>query len=108
MFRLRNKKICFSIHTLNLSLAICNTGVGELPAMLTADCRVKFRSDLISLRWYLPSATYLGDKLSAVAWKKFRELLPVFTSRHLSYKTSGHVYSSCRLSAMLYAVKFGR
>ena len=29
------------------------------------------------------------------AWKKFRELLPVLTSRHLSYKTRGHVNSSC-------------
>ena len=26
------------------------------------------------------------------AWKKFRELLPVLTSRHLSSKTRGHVY----------------
>ena len=37
------------------------------------------------------------------AWKKFRELLPVLTSRHLSYKTCGHVYSSCMQSAMLHA-----
>ena len=37
------------------------------------------------------------------AWKKFKELLPVLTSLHLSYKTSGHVYSSCVRSAMLYA-----
>ena len=47
---------------------------------------------------------YLDDMLSAgggceiavttrvkTAWKKFRELLPVLTSRHLSYKTRGHV-----------------
>ena len=33
----------------------------------------------------------------------FRELLPVLASRHLSYKTRGHVYSSCMLSAMLHA-----
>ena len=59
---------------------------------------------------------YLGDMLSAcggcekavtthvkTAWKKFRELLPVLTSRHLSYKTPGHVYSSCVRSAMLHA-----
>ena len=37
------------------------------------------------------------------AWKKFRELLPVLTSRHLSYKTRGHVYSSWVRSAMLHA-----
>ena len=62
------------------------------------------------------SFCYLGDVLSAgggcemavttrvkTAWKKFRELLPVLTSRHLSYKTCGHVYSSCVRSAMLHA-----
>ena len=37
------------------------------------------------------------------ALKKFWELLPVLTSRHLSYKTRGHVYSSCVQSAMLHA-----
>ena len=59
---------------------------------------------------------HLGDMLSAgggceimvttnvkTAWKKFRELIPVLTSRHLSYKTRGHVYSSCVRSAMLHA-----
>ena len=59
---------------------------------------------------------YLTDMLSAgggceitittcvkTAWKKFRELLPVLTSRHLSYKTRCHVYSSCVWSAMLRA-----
>ena len=62
------------------------------------------------------SFCYLGDMLSAAggcvlaittrvktAWKKFRELLPVLTSRHLSYKTRGRVYSSCVRSAMLHA-----
>ena len=50
------------------------------------------------------SFCYMGDMLSAgegceiavttrvkTAWKKFRELLPVLTSRHLSYKTVRHV-----------------
>ena len=37
------------------------------------------------------------------AWKKFRELLPVLTSHHLSYKTRGHVNSSCVRRAMLHA-----
>ena len=37
------------------------------------------------------------------AWTKFRELLPVLTSLHLSYKTRGHVYSSCVRSAILHA-----
>ena len=59
---------------------------------------------------------YLGDMLSAAggcelsttthvktAWKKFKELLPVFSSRHLSLKTGGHVYSYCVRRAMLHA-----
>ncbi|XP_056003414.1 uncharacterized protein LOC130049601 [Ostrea edulis] len=62
------------------------------------------------------SFCYLGDMLSAAggcdlaattrvktAWKKFRELLPVLTSRHLSYKTHGRVYNTCVRSAMLHA-----
>ena len=50
------------------------------------------------------SFCYLGDMLSAAggcelstttrvktAWKKFKDLLPVLSSRHLSFKTRGHV-----------------
>ena len=61
------------------------------------------------------SFCYLGDMLSAgggceitvtscvkTAWKKFRGLLPVLTSCHLSYKTPGHVYSSCVKSPILH------
>ena len=59
---------------------------------------------------------YLGDMLSAAggcelstttcvktAWKKLKDLLPVLSSRHLSFKTRGRVYSSCVRSAMLHA-----
>ena len=35
--------------------------------------------------------------------KKFKELLPVLSSRHLSFKTCGRVYCSCVWSTMLYA-----
>ena len=62
------------------------------------------------------SFCYLGDMLSAAggcelttttrvktAWKKFKDLLPVLSSRYLSFKTCGHVYSSCVWSAMLHA-----
>ena len=62
------------------------------------------------------SFCYLGDMLSAAggcelstttrvktAWKQFKDLLPVLSSRHLSFKTSGRVYSSCVRSAMLHA-----
>ena len=64
----------------------------------------------------VPSFCYLGDMLSAgsgcelsittrvkTAWKKFKELLPVLSSRHLPYKTRGRVYSSYVRSAMLHA-----
>ena len=50
------------------------------------------------------SFCYLGDMLSAAgdceiptttrvktAWKKFKDLLPVLSSRHLSFKTLGRV-----------------
>ena len=37
------------------------------------------------------------------ALKKVRELPLVLTSRNLSYKTRGHVYSSCVRSVMLHA-----
>ena len=37
------------------------------------------------------------------AWKKFKDLLPVLSSCHLSFKTRGSVYSSCVQSAMLHA-----
>ena len=37
------------------------------------------------------------------AWKKFKDLLPVLSSSHLSFKTGGRVYSSCVGSAMLHA-----
>ena len=62
------------------------------------------------------SFCYLGDMLSAAGgcefstttrvktiWKKFKELTPVLSSCHLSFKTRGRVYSRCVLSAMLHA-----
>ena len=62
------------------------------------------------------SFCYLGDMLSAAGgcelsttthvqttWKNFKELLPVLSSCHLSFKTRGRVYSSCVRSAMLHA-----
>ena len=62
------------------------------------------------------SFCYQGDMLSAAgvselstpkclktAWKKFKDLLPVLSSCHLSFKTCGHVYSSCVRSTMLHA-----
>ena len=37
------------------------------------------------------------------AWKKFKELLPILSSRHLSFKTCGQMYRSCVQSAVLHA-----
>ena len=61
------------------------------------------------------SSCYLGDMLSAggscelsstirvkCAWKMFRELLPVLTSRFIPLITRGRVYRSCLRSVMLY------
>ena len=62
------------------------------------------------------SFCYLGDMLSAAGdcelstttcvkttWKKFKELLPVLSYCHLSFKTCGRLYSSCVQRAMLHA-----
>ena len=62
------------------------------------------------------SFCYLGDMLFAAGgcelltttrvkttWKKFKELLPVLSSCHLSYKTRGRVYSSCFRNTMFHA-----
>ena len=74
---------------------------------------VQVRPDKLEV---VASFCYLGDMLSAAsgcelsttihvknAWKKFKELLPVLSSRHLYFKTQGRVYSSCEQSAMLHA-----
>ena len=62
------------------------------------------------------SFCYLGDMLSVAggcelstttrvkkAWKNFKELLPVLSCRHLSFKTSGRVYSSYVQSTIFHA-----
>ena len=62
------------------------------------------------------SFCFLGDMLSRAggcelaktmcvktAWEKFKDLLPVLSSGHVSYKTRGHVYSSCVPNVMLHA-----
>ena len=68
----------------------------------------------------LTSFCYLRDMLSAAGgcelstttrvktdWKKFKDLLLVLSSRHLSFKTRSRVYSSCVRSAMLHASETG-
>ena len=67
--------------------------------------KVQVRPDKLAV---VASFCYLGDMLSAAggcefstttcvktAWKKFKDLLPVLSSRHLSFKTRGRVYSFC-------------
>ena len=67
------------------------------------------KSDLTSWRWYIVhfalSCPWLWTLwlCGKTAWKKFKELLPVLSSRHLSFKTHGRVYRSCVWSAMLHA-----
>ena len=74
---------------------------------------IQVRSDKLEV---VASFCYLGDMLSAAggcelstttrvktAWKKFKELIPVLSSRHLSFKTRGREYSSCVGSTMLHA-----
>ena len=64
-------------------------GARELHTLWTADHRRKSRSDLTGC--------------VKTARKKFKDLLPVLSSGHLSFKTCGRVYSSCVRSAMLHA-----
>ena len=107
--------------------AVCRTGVGN-NSIYCNGCKLWVHKKCSGLQRQsevqvgpdklevVASFCYLGDMLSAgggcemavttrvkIAWKKFRELLPVLSSRHLSYKTRGHVYSSCVRSAMLHA-----
>ena len=61
---------------------------------------------------------YLGDTICAgggceraivtrvrCAWSKFRELLPLLTSRSISLKRRGHLFSSCVRSVLLHAAE---
>ena len=73
---------------------------------------VQVRPDKLEV---VASFCYLGDMLSAAcgcelsttcvknAKKKLKELLPVLSSCHLSFKTHGYMYSSCMQRAMLHA-----
>ena len=90
----------------------CQVRLGLLSWM--ADHRVKsIGPDKLEV---VASFRYLGNLLSAAggcelsttthvktALKKFKELLPVLSSHLFSFKTHGHVYSSCVWSTMLHA-----
>ena len=57
------------------------------------------RRHVLSGRWLWT----FNHNTCETTWKKFKDLLPVLSSCHLSFKTRGHVYSSCVQSAMLHA-----
>ena len=97
----------------SVQISMCTVQGNARPIDGRPQSKVQVRPDKLEV---VASFFYLGDMLSAgggcemavttrvkTAWKKFRELLPVLTSRHLSYKTRGHVYSSCVRRAMLHA-----
>ena len=50
----------------------------------------------------LPLQQFLKTRLQVIKWM-YKEMLPVLSSHHLSFKTHGCVYSSCVWSAMLHA-----
>ena len=98
--------------------AVCRTGVGSNSIFCQGTARpldgrpqkeVQVGPDKLDV---LASFCYIGDMLLAAggcelstttrlktAWKKFKELKPVLSSRHLSFKTCGRVYNSCVRSA---------
>ena len=62
-----------------------------------------------------PKFCYLGDMLCAgggcelavitrcsVSWGKFKKLLPILTSKHITLELRGKLYTSCVPSALLY------
>ena len=94
-------------------LIIVVHGTRKLHTPWTGDDIGKSKSKLTSWRWKLPFATEeicsqqpmaanFQPQRVKTAWKKFKELLPILFSRHLSFRTRGHVYSSCAW-AMLHA-----
>ena len=65
------------------------------------------RQEVVASFWYMLFAA-VGCELATTrrvktAWKKFKELLPVLSSSHLSSNPLGCVYSSCVQNAMLHA-----
>ena len=61
--------------------------------------------DLYFTHFFSLTLTFMSvsDYYNKMVWKKFKELLPVLSSCHLSFKTHGRMYSSCVRSAMLHA-----
>ena len=68
-------------------------------------CQAWGGSFLLLLRRHTLSSRWLWtfNHNLETAWKKFKDLLPVLFSRHLSFKTCDRVYSSCVRSTVLHA-----
>ena len=82
----------------------------DLHASWTADQVGPYKLEMVASFCYLVDMLSVagGCELSTTkrvktAWRKFKELLLVLSSCHLSFETSGRVFSSCALSAMLHA-----
>ena len=85
--------------------------LGVASARVTVS-KPKYASDGLE---YVDSFCYLGDMLSAgggaeeavrcrvrCAWGKFKELLPIITSRGTSLIVKGKIYKACVQSVMIY------
>ena len=112
-------KKCSSLQWLvadpNFRCALCLGTARAIDARLMET--IKVDNDELEV---VDSFCYLGDMLSAAggcdqatttrvksAWKKFRELMPVLTMRHLLPKTCGRIYSTCVRSALLHQARLG-
>ena len=84
----RQSSVCPYIHQVHWEVSVC-IGVWFIPSLWGLNCVVNCE---------LSTTTHVKT-----AWKKFKDLLPVLSSCHLSFKTHGRVYSSCVRSAMLHA-----
>ena len=83
--------------------AIYRTGVGS-NSIFCNGCKHWVHKKCSGLKRLKKDPDYRCTRVKT-AWKKFKDLLPVLSSCHLSFKTRGCVYSSCVRSAMLHASK---
>ena len=81
---------------------VCPIGVGS-NSIFCNGCKHWVHKKCSGLKRLTKDPDYKCTWCQGIAWKKFKELLPVLSSCHLSFKTCGHVYSSCVRNAMLHA-----
>ena len=91
---------------------VCKRCLGEVLSV-SEDQKVRLIDDDLD---HVSKFCYLGDMLDSNAcaessvicriqcgWKKFREILPLLTSKSISPKIRGHLYNACIRSVMLYS-----